>query len=355
MFKSITIKNFRCFEQFTIDHLKRVNLISGVNNIGKTAFLESVFLLSGLNSIELPFKLNFLRGILRQDTIDFEDICEWLFFEKQSNKVISINTINDQEENSELHLKLDKARENRLFPINSKNNKRGIFKDLCLEYNQGNKKFSVRLFLTIDEEDREIKIGIKQEDGQLDSFPPSEFLSSRLRILPTEDAEKFSNLEVINTQDKVIEILKILEPRLKRLAVLVTGGVPTIYGDIGLSYLIPIPLMGEGIGRLLSVVLAIFNNQNGTILIDEIENGLHHSITTKIWIAIAEAARQTNNQIFATTHSLECIKSAHNAFINNENYDFAYHRFQRVNNVIESVTYDQETIATSIEMDFEMR
>jgi AAA15 family ATPase/GTPase len=313
MFKSITIKNFRCFEKFTVDNLKRVNLIGGVNNIGKTAFLESVFLLSGLNSIDLPFKLNFLRGILRQDTIDVEDICEWLFFEKKSNQVISISTTNDNGEDSELKLKLDKAIETRLFPINSKTNKRGIFKDLYLEYNQGNKKFSnqenkkfsVRLFLTIDEEDNEIKIGIKQEDGQLESLPTSEFLSSRLRISPNEDVEKFSNLEIINTQDKVIEILQILEPRLKRLAVLVTGGVPTIYGDIGLNSLIPIPLMGEGMGRLLSVVLAIFNNQNGTVLIDEIENGLHHSITTKIWIAIAESARQTNNQIFATTHSLE--------------------------------------------------
>lgn len=355
MFKSITIKNFRCFEKFTIDNLKRVNLISGVNNIGKTAFLESVFLLSGLNSIELPFKLNFLRGILREDTFDVEDICEWLFFDKKSSKVISISTTSDLEENSELKLKLDKAEETRFFPINSKTNKRGIFKDLCLEYHQGTKNFTVRLYLTIDEEDRQVKIGIKQENGHLESFPPSEFLSSRLRISPTEDAEKFSNLEIVNSQEQVIEILKILEPRLKRLAVLVTGGVPTIYGDIGLSSLIPIPLMGEGMGRLLSVVLAIFNNQNGTILIDEIENGLHHSITTKIWIAIAQAARETNNQIFATTHSLECIKSAHNAFLKNEIYDFAYHRFQRVNHVIESITYDQETIDTSVEMDFEMR
>jgi AAA15 family ATPase/GTPase len=43
--------------------------------------------------------------------------------------------------------------------------------------------------------------------------------------------------------------------------------------------------------------------------VDEIENGLHHSIMTKVWAAIFEMARKLNVQVFATTHSWNCIES----------------------------------------------
>jgi ABC-type ATPase with predicted acetyltransferase domain len=39
---------------------------------------------------------------------------------------------------------------------------------------------------------------------------------------------------------------------------------------------------------------AIGNAPNGVVLVDEIENGLHHSVVQKVWRAIAEAARQFN-------------------------------------------------------------
>jgi AAA15 family ATPase/GTPase len=113
--------------------------------------------------------------------------------------------------------------------------------------------------------------------------------------------------------------------------------------------------MGEGIGRLLSIILAIANAKGGTILIDEIENGLHYSVLTDVWKAIADAARRVDVQIFATTHSQECIRAAHEAFENTEQYDFRYHRLEQVKDEIRAVTYDQETLATSDEMNLEMR
>ncbi|HAJ58928.1 MAG TPA: ATPase, partial [Cyanobacteria bacterium UBA8543] len=172
---------------------------------------------------------------------------------------------------------------------------------------------------------------------------------------PKEDAQRFSNLERVGRQDEVLQTLRLLEPRLQRLTLLVMEREPIIYGDIGMRELVPLPLMGEGIGRLLSIILAIANAKGGTILIDEIENGLHYSVMTDVWQAIADAARRADVQIFATTHSLECIKAAHEAFEASEKYDFRYHRLERVNDDIRAVTYDQETLATSDEMNLEMR
>ena len=146
-----------------------------------------------------------------------------------------------------------------------------------------------------------------------------------------------------------------LEPRLKRLSLLLVEDEPIIHGDIGMRELVPLPLMGEGIGRLLSIILAIANTKGGTVLIDEIENGFHHSVLTKVWEAIGDVARRGETQIFATTHSIECIRAAHYAFKSGKQYDFAYHRLDRVQDEIKAVTYDEETLESSDEMNWEVR
>jgi AAA15 family ATPase/GTPase len=45
------------------------------------------------------------------------------------------------------------------------------------------------------------------------------------------------------------------------------------------------------------------------LLIDEIENGLHWSILPKVWRFLVETARVLDVQVFATTHSKDCIEA----------------------------------------------
>jgi AAA15 family ATPase/GTPase len=44
MIEKISIKNFRCFGNTTIEGFKRINLIGGLNNSGKTALLEAILM-----------------------------------------------------------------------------------------------------------------------------------------------------------------------------------------------------------------------------------------------------------------------------------------------------------------------
>ena len=46
MYSRISIKNFRVIGSLEVDGLRRINLIVGRNNSGKTSFLESLFLLA---------------------------------------------------------------------------------------------------------------------------------------------------------------------------------------------------------------------------------------------------------------------------------------------------------------------
>ena len=67
----------------------------------------------------------------------------------------------------------------------------------------------------------------------------------------------------------------------------------------------PVPLgsMGDGMLRVLQIILKVFSAQGGFLLIDEFENGLHYSVQEKIWALIFKLAEQLNIQVFATTHS----------------------------------------------------
>ncbi|MBL8157143.1 MAG: AAA family ATPase, partial [Anaerolineae bacterium] len=62
MYTSFHIENFRLFDTLDIEHLARVNLITGRNNSGKTSLLEAVFVHGGGYMPELVLRLHALRG-----------------------------------------------------------------------------------------------------------------------------------------------------------------------------------------------------------------------------------------------------------------------------------------------------
>jgi hypothetical protein len=165
----------------------------------------------------------------------------------------------------------------------------------------------------------------------------------------------FGELEAAKRQAEILPALQIVEPRLQRLALVPFADRTLIHGDVGLPRLMPLPFMGEGLRRLLSIVLGIANVPGGVVLIDEVENGLHHSVMKDVWNAIALAARQLDVQIFATTHSYECITAANEAFTASGRYDLRLYRLDRINEEIKAVAYDQETVGAAIDFYHEVR
>jgi predicted ATP-dependent endonuclease of OLD family len=50
------------------------------------------------------------------------------------------------------------------------------------------------------------------------------------------------------------------------------------------------------------------NASGGILLIDEFENGLHWEVQEQLWKALFEASNLFGVQVFATTHSTDCIR-----------------------------------------------
>jgi hypothetical protein len=360
VYKSFEVKNFRCFREFKVVNLERVNLIAGVNNVGKTALLEALFLHSGAYSLELSLRLNMFRGI-GTAKIELERWREtpWdsFFRNFDTSKEVELAGENDITGRRVLRLKVIRKPEelasiSQLTQPSLENLERSPLSSevahvLELEYTEGGKGRKYHMILA----PKAIRI---QPIPPPPPFPAF-FQGSRMRFPPQDEAERFGRLQVRGEEEVLLQVLQIVEPRLCRLAMVVTGGEPILHGDIGLGHLMPLPLMGEGMARLASLVLHMSDATNGVMLVDEIENGLHHSILVKVWRAIGEVARRFNTQVFATTHSRECIVAAHKAFTESDMYDFRLHRLEQIKGVIRAITYDQETLAAAIEAELEVR
>lgn len=366
MYESFTVKNYRGFREVTISNLKRINLIAGMNNSGKTSLLEALFIHAGKNNPDLLLRVNAFRGM---DTLKI-DLSNWsempwesLFHNRDISKPIEFNATLDSKVRSQL-ISTKTPRDSYELDTSTSRNKSKYFdstfdhssstiaspipntKVLQLEEHTGKK--SSRNTLTFTPQ------GVHLDKTPSPDFP-GYFIYSRKMPSNKEDAELFGKLDILGETETLVDILKIIEPRLKRLTTVYVNDVPTIHGDIGLEKLLPLTHMGEGISRLASFLLRISNCKDGVVFIDEIENGFHYSVLGGIWKAIFHISKEYNVQVFATTHSYECAKSANNAFSGDKNYDFAYYRLDRLDDVIIVNSYDNDTLNYAFKTDIEVR
>ena len=71
----------------------------------------------------------------------------------------------------------------------------------------------------------------------------------------------------------------------------------------------PVPLksLGDGAVRLFTIALALANSRDGFLVIDEAENGIHHSMQADFWKMILRTAHDYNVQVIASTHGWDCV------------------------------------------------
>jgi len=128
--------------------------------------------------------------------------------------------------------------------------------------------------------------------------------------------EFWESIALTEEENHVIESLRILEPRIDRIAFL--SPRPYRYGSpsggvyvrlAGIDKRIPLGSLGDGIRHMLTLSLAVSRAPRGFVMVDEIDTGLHHSVMSDMWRVLIATAERLDVQVFATTHSLDCVRS----------------------------------------------
>jgi ABC-type transport system involved in cytochrome c biogenesis ATPase subunit len=351
MLRSFSVSNFRGFRSLAVERLKRVNIITGRNNVGKTALLEALFLSSGHFNPQLPMIVNAWRGLDRFSP-RADDVWGWLFLDKALDKPIELTATESSGEVHRLRITCGPRGAATLEPgsppvLSTEAWSAPTGSELILDYESSSgRRGTARAVL----EQKGMEIQPAENPNGLEAI----FLSSQ-GVPGKEDAERYSRLAAANRQQEVVESLRTIEPRLRGLEVLVFAELPTLHADLGLSRKIPVRLVGAGTTRLLSIILALLSAPRGLAFLDEIENGIHHSVLDSLWRVVDRASRSSGAQVFATTHSWEAIVAAHRVFTNGSGYDLAVYRLDRRGDLIEASAYDQETLDAAIGANLEVR
>lgn len=118
-------------------------------------------------------------------------------------------------------------------------------------------------------------------------------------------------------ETEAIEALRLLHEDVESIVFLTSdasrtesgrAGVLLGLGGDGRRERVPLGSHGDGMHRLLALSLALVRAAGGFLLIDEIDTGLHWTVMDDMWRLVVETARKSSMQVFATTHSLDCIR-----------------------------------------------
>jgi len=294
--KNIEIKNFKCFEDFKADGFGQVNLIGGKNNVGKTAFMEACYLSSNYASkiMEHPkFEYNYGAAGIEKEWMYFEIIKSLIIIQQNREQLdfitewikeeIQLVTYEDCEITlNDVHkIDMDGSSLNTEFKYHSWSS----YEKSSINHFQKNKYF--------------YKIYKKNNPPLIHNTSfTTPCNSNHYNLRDMIDTLKIENenesIEIILGTIFEISSIDIIK---NKLMVKHEG----TFKD--LNY------FGDGLKHFLHIILMLFVNKDKVIYLDEIENGIHYSNLDNLWKIILKISKDNNLQIFATTHSKECIES----------------------------------------------
>jgi predicted ATPase len=356
VYTRIDIANLRGIRHLVVDGLRRVNLIVGKNNAGKTAVLEGLFLLGGGTNPAFPTTLGQLRG-QRLGKGSPDALWRPLFRNMDPQVVIDLRG-RRLGEPRDRRLQIEALRVSSYAGLEefaaagegvAAITQEFIIGGLRLLYTEAD---STEHTTNAVYDHRRHRIDAISEDR--DDFVRTTFLSARSYPSLARDAQQFSFLLRNKHEADVLDAIKIVEPRIERIEVLSEAGGPSVYADVGLESLIPLAACGEGFVRLFSIAVELAASRRGVLLIDEIDNGLHHSAMASLWGLLRDLCAKHDVQVMATTHNEEMIHSAFAGF-DEDLEDLGLFRIDRRGDDHVAVRYDAEAMMAVREEHFEVR
>ena len=315
---SLSIQGFRGIDELEIPRLGRVTLFTGKNGVGKTSLLDAVRVYAARG------RSNVLTKILQ----DSEELTTTLDEEGDERQTPDWDALfYGRDEASDASIVIG-WRDDDIHYLSIENAELGEkeyeqWSDYIPEYFQ-------------DEDLRMLRIRLYQKELSIPFFITNNSITSRrIRALSTGDSafppaikctslgpgllsnrsmgEFWKNVALTDDADRAVQALKLVFGDLVQDVTVIGDDRYSRYGSRaivrvdGQAHPIPLKSLGDGAVRMFGVALALANSRDGFLVIDEVENGIHHSVQRDFWIMVLRTAHENNVQVFATTHSADCV------------------------------------------------
>jgi hypothetical protein len=342
MIQSLHISGYKLFRDITLPRLGRLNLFVGENNTGKSCLLEAVGLYAGRTPVtdiletasrRSPDKVRpwGVEGINEESTSLRHPVFDLFHREGPSSMVpILIEKIGDPNPlrvEFRYHQRVtDDQGVSRYVPV-FPGDVVGEHLEMALPVYRGEKQVGLitRRMLPLRSRITDTEKLFNEDAFTIAHLPANGFSDQKA-------ASMWDALVQGPGQSLVLDWLRMLEPRIEDLAYIGEEGFQrsrVALLKVEREGRIPLRSMGDGVTKLFHVGLAMASASRGVLLIDEFENGLHWKVQGKLWDVLGAVAKISDVQIFATTHSRDCIESFTAASRALSQGDAAIYRLQR--------------------------
>ncbi|MCP4350159.1 MAG: AAA family ATPase [Desulfobacterales bacterium] len=341
MIKSLSINNFRCFRKTKISGFKNINLIGGQNNSGKTALLESLF----INLSPRASTIMSLRRF-RRESLEFaknmpERAWNNLFFNLNINDTLNIisfdsngNTYNN------IQILCDESADqfNGIFNEEEQGNDDLIdLRNLLSE--KEHTRSTLNISLIKDDNKQLLSSVIAHSKGiitkDLTKIPDTKkanYIPASSRLSSNALSREYDKADIKGNAENLLKAIRLIDKSVTEIKTF-NIGEPAVYLKKSEGVYLPVYLYGEAISKTTDFILRIINDPNSVLLIDEIENGIHHTNQYELWKIIFELSSLFNVQIFATTHSCEMVQSFVKAGLSEDSFKEKTSYFEIARNI----------------------
>lgn len=323
--------------------LKRVNLLTGFNNSGKSSLLEAIEILASGGEPECFFRISTRRSEFitadEGNASSFGDPTHFFFNRRMGRR----DRMAIRSNHWWVSLMLDAPIEGRRSLLVKRSADSQADGQVLIKltdhggFDQSNTRFGWG--------------NLPEESG----FCPVEYLGTT----PSERrvGQLWDQLLLSGDEANPASALRILDDRVNSVAMLVSGHQANrlFVGLKNEKLRTPIGSHGEGMRRLLNIAIAISTVKGGVLLVDEIDTGLHYSVLADMWKLVIGTAIKNDIQVFATTHSLDCLRGLNEACQANPEYaqEISLQTIDR--KLPQSIDTDAEGLAASLAIGVEVR
>ncbi len=354
------IENFRGISKLSIPRLGRVTLLAGRNGVGKTSVLDavSVFAARGRQRVISRILRNKdeIIEISDQGTVDDHEIDWTAIFHGRGEAEPLYVLIGPRDSSEQLRIEstisdFDSAATGKVPEVFSA----FIMRDQMLTLDADFRGHSYSL----------VSGGSGPRFNTGEELPPPlrcEYLGPGL-LTDSDLSRMWDDVALTAVEEQITKSIELVFGEgIERVAVV--GGVAhrgigtgrrAIVKLQGNSGPVPLKSLGEGASRLFGVALAFAYSNNGFLLIDEAENGIHHSVQRDYWRMVLQTAHDNNVQVFATTHSWDCVRGFAQAAAENENVEGVLVRLEKEEDGLRAVPYSERKLRIAAEQGIEVR